>query len=211
LIAMLALLHFAACGSEDPDSEGGAAAAATPDASPDTGTDPPETPAAGRAAAPPTIGGEVVGDPLGGCSRGTLEPDFESAPLAGPAVVEGALPPGDYLISTTYLQLRQEPEAQRRFGQLMQPIMAELAARPGLLAISVGSSRACGVARTLSVWQDDIAMLGFVGSAAHGAAVASVQEVSRGGSLVTHWAGNETQASWPAAAEHAGRDEGPFY
>lgn len=151
------------------------------------------------------------GASFAGCSRGALEQDFAAAPLAGAGVVDGKLRAGDYVISATYLQLRQEPAAQQRFGELMGPIMAELQTRPGLVAISLGSSSRCGVARTLSVWQDDIAMFGFVASEAHGAAVSAVREVSRGGSLVTHWAGDAAQATWSAAAEHAAQEDGPFY
>jgi heme-degrading monooxygenase HmoA len=126
-------------------------------------------------------------------------------------VVDGKLRAGNYVISATYLQLRQEPMAQQRFGELMGPILAELQTRPGLLAISLGTSSRCGVARTLSVWQEDIAMFGFVASPAHTAAVRAVKEVSRGGSLVTHWTGDAAQATWSAAAEHAAQDDGPLY
>ena len=152
-----------------------------------------------------------VDEPLEGCERGTLEDDFGAQPLMGPGVVNGALEPGSYLFSTTYLRLRREPAAQMRFGQLMEPILADLMSRDGLVAFSLGGSDACGVARTLTVWRDDSAMLGFVTSAAHGAAVRSVSEVSRGGSLVTHWAGSEGEGSWQRAANKAGLDDGPFY
>lgn len=150
-------------------------------------------------------------DPFQNCRRSLLEADFEPSPLAGVGLVDGVLPPGEYLYSTTYLQLRQEPGAQARFEELMGPIMADLAQRPGLLAISLGLSSECGVARTLSVWRDDVAMLDFVTSSAHGAAVRSVGEVSRGGSLVTHWLGNESEATWQVAAQRAGAEQGPFY
>jgi hypothetical protein len=145
------------------------------------------------------------------CARGTLEPDFQPMPLSGPNVHEGKLAAGDYVISTTYLQLRQDPQAQMRFGQLMQPILADLATRPGLLAVSLGTAPMCGIARTLSVWRDEAAMFDFVLSSAHSAAMASVGEVSRGGSLVTHWSGDAAAATWEAAAERAGAEEGPLY
>jgi hypothetical protein len=158
-----------------------------------------------------TLTTDAAADSSEECSRGIIEPDLESAPLAGSAVADGVLKPGSYLYSTTYLQLRQEPKAQQRFGELMQGILAELQTRPGLLAISLGTSRSCGIARTLSVWQDDVAMLGFVTSAAHSAAIGSVTEVSRGGSLVTHWSGDASDATWQSAAEHAIAEDGPFY
>lgn len=145
------------------------------------------------------------------CERGALESDLQAAPLAGPGLVNGALPPGRYVFSTTYLRLRPEPAAQQRFGALMEPIMADLMARPGLLAVALGVSAQCGTARTFTVWQDEVAMLDFVTGEAHGAAVAAVGEVSRGGSLVTHWLGEEDDADWSVAARRAAADEGPFY
>ncbi|HTU61120.1 MAG TPA: hypothetical protein VMF89_21850, partial [Polyangiales bacterium] len=119
--------------------------------------------------------------------------------------------PGTYLVSTTYLALQQAPEAQQRFNALMGPIMKELAQRDGLLALSTGASIECGSVRTLSVWRDEVAMFGFVTSAAHAAAIAAIGEVSRGGSIVTHWQGDDSTVSWAAAAEHAGVDDGPLY
>lgn len=195
-VRALLFMSAVACedGSDDPTSAQSGGASAT-----DGGS------------APDVARGTDSGTPFGDCSRGTLEQDFAAAPLAGAGVVDGKLRAGNYVISATYLQLRQEAAAQQRFGELMGPILAELQTRPGLVAISLGTSSRCGVARTLSVWEDDIAMLGFVASKAHGAAVSSVNQVSRGGSLVTHWAGDSTQATWSAAAEQAAKDDGPFY
>lgn len=195
-LSALLFLSTAACedGSDDPIAAEPSGASA-----PDGGS----VPDASRVA--------DSGNPFADCSRGTLEQDFGAAPLAGVGVVDGKLRAGSYVISATYLQLRQDPAAQQRFGELMGPIMADLQTRKGLVAISLGTSSRCGVARTLSVWEDDIAMFGFVASEAHGAAVSSVKQVSRGGSLVTHWTGDAAQATWSAAAEHAGQDDGPLY
>lgn len=188
------VLIGAACGSDsEPEPFGSAAGSGT-------------VPAAGSGGS--SADAEVI---AADCSRGVVEPDFQAAPLAGPAVRDGQLTPGDYVISSTYLQLRQEPAAQARFGELMQGIMADIAARPGLLAVSLGSAPSCGVARTLSIWRDDVAMLEFVSSPAHTAAMSSVTQVSRGGSIVTHWSGDATSATWQSAAEYLAADEGPFY
>jgi hypothetical protein len=153
----------------------------------------------------------AAADPFAACDPGVIESDFQERTLRGSDAPEGTLPVGQYIISTTYLALRQDGAAQARFGQLMEPIRADLATRQGLLAYSLGSSRSCGAARTLAVWRDDIAMIGFVTGPAHGPAAASVTEVSRGGSLVTHWQGDEASANWAAAAEHAGAYDGPRY
>lgn len=145
------------------------------------------------------------------CARGHLEADFMAGPLMGPGVVDGALDAAEYVLSTTYLELRQEPGAQRRFGELMGPIMADLMKRDGLVAVALGTSQECGTARTLSIWRDDVAMMGFVVGDAHRAAMGAVREVSRGGSLVTHWLGDQRDATWATAAQRAGDETGPFY
>ena len=145
------------------------------------------------------------------CQRGVIEPDFDPSELDGPGVQDGKLVAGDYVLSTTFLELRVDPASQQRFGELMGPILADLKAREGLLAVSLGNSAQCGSARTLAVWRDDVAMFGFVTGSAHSAAMASVGEVSRGGSVVTHWAGNAAEATWSKAAEHIGAEDGPFY
>jgi len=147
----------------------------------------------------------------GDCQRGTLESDFEPTPLAGAGVKDGALVAGNYVISTTYLQLEQEPLAQQRFGQVVAAIMTDLKSRDGLLAVSLGTSASCGSARTLSVWRDELAMLAFVAGDAHSRAIGAVSQLSRGGSIVTHWLGDTSQISWQSAAEHIGADDGPFY
>jgi hypothetical protein len=145
------------------------------------------------------------------CARGHLEADFTAGPLMGPGVVDGALVAAEYMLSTTYLELRQEPDAQRRFGALMGPIMADLMKREGLVAVALGTSQECGTARTLSIWRDDVAMMSFVVGDAHRAAMGAVREVSRGGSLVTHWLGDQGDATWATAAQRAGDENGPFY
>jgi hypothetical protein len=137
--------------------------------------------------------------PPSSCQRGTLEPDFAAAPLAGVAVDASGLRPGRYIISSTYLQL--DPDARPTFDQLIQPILADLETRDGLLALSLGQSESCVALRTLGVWRDDAAMIAFVTSPAHTAAMTRVTDISRGGSVVTHWLGDETSASWEAAVE----------
>ncbi|HEU4532705.1 MAG TPA: hypothetical protein VFS00_01260 [Polyangiaceae bacterium] len=160
-----------------------------------------------------------------GCERGAIEADLNEGPPGGaPSIVSptaprwqgpgvdpatGALRPGNYVLSSTYLALR--PEARPRFGELMGPISADLQTRPGLVAISLALSESCASARTLSVWESEDAMYGFVASDAHGAAVRAVGEVSRGQSVVTHWSGNEAKATWAEAAQALARDDGPIY
>jgi heme-degrading monooxygenase HmoA len=151
-------------------------------------------------------------DPLADCTRGQMEADLESSPLAGSAVREdGTLAPGRYIVSSTYLRLQPGEVALARFQQLMGPIAQALETQEGLVAIQLAASERCGTARTLSVWRDAEAMYGFVVGPAHQAAVEAVGEVSRGGSIVTHWEDDERGATWEKAARQLAADPGPFY
>ena len=150
--------------------------------------------------------------PLADCTRDSLEADLRSFPLTGSAVrADGTLEPGRYVVSSTYLRLRPEPAAQARFGELMGPISQSLQAQQGLVALQLATSERCGTARTLSVWRDEAAMYAFVVGDAHQAAIVSVEEVSRGGSIVTHWEDDERGVTWSTAAQRLGADPGPFY
>jgi len=195
LAASLALL---ACGSDDDTTSDLSAneALTSDDTTPDDDTTPANDPS--EPATPPAS-----------CARGTLEPDFTSAPLAGAAVDADGLRPGQYIVSSTYLQLN--PDARATFDQLIGPVLADLETRDGLLALSLGQSEACVALRTLAVWRDDAAMIAFVTSPAHTAAMTRVTDISRGGSVVTHWTGDATSATWTVAAEELAASDGPEY
>lgn len=159
-----------------------------------------------------------VPDPVDpSCTRGSLEADFAvSAPMSGRAVgADGALAPPPagtkYVLSSTYLRLQKGERVAKRFRELMAPINAALATHDGLMAIQFAFSEKCTVARTLSVWRDEAAMYKFVGTQAHSAAVSEVSDVSRGGSVVTHWLGTEAEATWDVARARLGADDGPQY
>ena len=152
------------------------------------------------------------------CERGVLEADFELfAPFGGPGVdpATGKLRPSagePYIISSTYIRLRPEPAAQQAFGELMGPIAGALQQQPGLAAVLLGSSMTCGTARTLTVWASEEEMYAFVGGAPHAAAMAAVGQVSRGGSLATHWVATGTAAAeWPSVLPQLRAYDGPLY
>jgi hypothetical protein len=159
------------------------------------------------------------GDPFAACSRDVLEADLEMpGPLAGPGVdpATGALKPppsgSAYMVSTTYLTLNQAQEAQARFGELMGPLQESLAAQAGLVALQFGTSKACGTARTLSIWVSQEGMYDFVLGPAHTEAMSSIGEISRGGSVVAHWEASSPDAmTWEEAARQVGALDGPFY
>jgi quinol monooxygenase YgiN len=167
--------------------------------------------------------GDDEGDETGGpsapndpCSSGALEADLgnEDGSLAsskvvwhGPGVDEasGALKPGSYVLSSTYLRMKTEPQTQGRVQQVSDPIITDFQSRPGLVAFAFASSDSCTVARTFTVWESEEAMYAFVSSDAHRAAAGTLSEVSRGRSAVTHWSGTEADATWPKALAELGK------
>ncbi|OJH37926.1 antibiotic biosynthesis monooxygenase [Cystobacter ferrugineus] len=160
------------------------------------------------AAPPPTKEPET--DP---CQRGVLEPDFQAASaLQGPGVdANGQLSPGSYIISSTYLRMRSTVEAQTEFDAAVVDLNETLATQPGLLAIQFGGSESCNTKRTLTVWKDEASMYQFVASPPHRRAMLKVGVMSRGGGIVTSWAGDERGATWSEAIEHLARETRPTY
>jgi heme-degrading monooxygenase HmoA len=156
------------------------------------------------------------GDVEDGCARGALESDLGLTPMSGPMVSgEGTLmAPGNegYVVSSTFLRLKDGETSNKRFQELFTPILAGFAARPGMLAFQLGLSASCNTARTLSVWSSSEAMYEFVTSDEHMAAVNAVDEVSRGGSVVVHWdAATLEESSWAEGARKLAASTGPFY
>lgn len=162
-----------------------------------------------QATVPPLASTERASTPQ--CERGILESDLFTLPLDSADVSFGALKPGQYVVSSTYLRLIDSDAASAKFWEVMFPIIEDLGTRKGLAALSLGLSLECNTARTLSVWRDDIAMLEFVAGSAHVAAVAAGSQLNRGGSVVMHWTGNETQATWEVAAQKLAEYDGPIF
>ena len=153
-------------------------------------------------------------DPQGlECEPGRLASDFRMAgPLAGPGVGEdGKLVAGTYVVGATYLRLKPDVAAQQKFNEVVGPISLALMSQPGLVALQIGSSDECGTARTFSVWESEEAMYNFVGGGPHGAAVGAIGQVSRGGSIVTHWETGPEGATWEEALKRLAAVEGLGY
>ncbi len=158
-------------------------------------------------------------DPPGiaGCKRSVLEADFSPfGPMSGAGVdpATGALGPlpAGAVASSTYLALAPGDTVNKRFSELMGPIMKEIATQPGLIGWQLAASSSCGSARTLTVWKDEASMLAFVMGPAHSTAMASAHEVSRGGSVVTSWEPKSAaEVSWESAAKQLATTYGPYY
>jgi hypothetical protein len=153
-----------------------------------------------------------AGAPSDGCTRGELEADFKGAPVPLAVGPLGDPPPQGYVVSSTYLRLRHDETAKSRFRELNGPILADVLSRPGLLALEFAIDEKCNTARTKSVWASTEAMYEFVGGEAHSHAMQSVDELSRGGSAVTHWTAKTlAETSWDEAAIRLRGDGGPIY
>lgn len=229
------LLVLASCGGDDGDDDTGADSVAQTDTSGDPITDPttdtgrpdetgdPSDTVADTSA--DTSADTTTEDPFAACERGVLEPDLMSQDMEGNFVPIGWFGAGvdpetgelvddgsTYVVSATYLTLRPEPDAEAAFGEVMGPIIPALYGNPGLVASQLGVSMSCATARTFTVWRDEAAMMAFVTSAAHGAAVARIGEISRGASLVTHWTeAPVAEITWEVALQRLEQDEGPLY
>lgn len=140
------------------------------------------------------------------CTKDSLEADgLDSAELA-------ALPAGQYVITTTYLRLPLKKSALKRFNELVAPMTDELKAHQGLVRVTTRLSTSCNTARTLSVWKSELEMYRFVNGSSHAKAMAAVSQVSRGGSVTTHWLGSESDATWQTATQKLAADtDGPTY
>ncbi|WP_437911604.1 hypothetical protein WME73_28650 [Sorangium sp. So ce302] len=131
--------------------------------------------------------------------------DLQSAPFGGPGFADGALTgtaQDSYVVSSTLLWMKPDEAAQRRFGELMGPILAQLPAQEGLIGFTLGTSAKCGYARTITVWKDEEAMGKFVMSDAHLSAMSAASAVSVHG-VVTQWTvgAGDLPMSWEAARE----------
>jgi hypothetical protein len=148
------------------------------------------------------------------CVRSTLEGDLKLiGALSGPDVdpATGALKPGSYLVSSTYLKLATDAKGQKAFQDSMKGINAAIPNYPGLSAYQLATSDSCVTARTLSVWKDEASMYRFVGVEAHANAIALIELISRGGSVVTHWADTEAGATFEKAVQQLAVEVGPFF
>lgn len=118
-----------------------------------------------------------------------VETDFEDdIALGGPGFdPETGLtgePQEAYLVATTQIYLRADKLDE--FGSLAGAVLETLGGSEGMLAFGIGSSQTCGLARTLSIWSSEEAMLSFVMSDAHASAMVQAPEISFTG-RTTHW------------------------
>ena len=92
--------------------------------------------------------------------------------------------PGPFLAATTHLTLKEGAEVQQRFDALMSAISEELPETPGFVGVSL--AQGTEGYRTLTVWEDEAAMLGWVTSPAHIDAMVATPDIINEG-RTTHW------------------------
>jgi heme-degrading monooxygenase HmoA len=111
-----------------------------------------------------------------------------------------------YLASTTLIAVK--PESQGRFFQLMMPFFAQLPEQEGLIGYQLAQSDKCGYGRTVTVWRDEEAMMAFVMSDNHVAAMSEAPGISSA-AVVTSWeiTAAEVPLSWDVAREKAAATE----
>ncbi|MBC8070725.1 MAG: hypothetical protein IAG13_20510 [Deltaproteobacteria bacterium] len=209
LLCATTVANFA-CGDDDSDSDS--------DAVDDSSTGDPaatdvESSGSDETAAAESSTGD---DPFADCTRSVLEADlFGKDAWMGPGVDPDTgmlIDDGStYVVSATYLALQPGAPALAAFDEVIEPIGPALLGNAGLIAVQLGNSIECNSARTFAVWRDEAAMMEFVMGDAHAAAIMRVGEISRGGSLVTHWSAEVSGINWDAALAKLEADEGPFY
>ena len=140
----------------------------------------------------------------GGSTPACVEDDLvELGPFGGPGfdASKGGLvgtPLDSDVVATTVLTER--PEAQAKFFQLSTAAIGRANQSDGFIGFSVGTSKKCGTARTITVWKSPEAMMTFVASPEHAACMAASSEVSVTGSFTM---GTATAAEVPPSFETA--------
>jgi hypothetical protein len=95
-----------------------------------------------------------------------------------------------YTVSSTYGTPKPGADGKPvmdRYYALFGAIQTQLESQPGLLALWLSQSPACGSGRTLALWKSEELMYDFVFSPPHLAAMNAVEDVLQPGYAVTHW------------------------
>ena len=109
-----------------------------------------------------------------------------------------------YLASTTVIAIKPDEASGKRFFELSGPVIGQLPQMEGVIGWEVALSDKCGYGRTITVWRNEEAMMGFVMSDAHVAAMSESTSVSTA-AVVTSWEipAAEIPLSWDAARAKA--------
>jgi heme-degrading monooxygenase HmoA len=99
----------------------------------------------------------------------------------------GLQPPiqASYVAATTVLLQSSDPAKQASFNQYFVPVMADVQKAPGLIGLQIARSDKCHYGRTLTVWKDADALMAFVTSPNHAAAVAHATQTGDAEAVVS--------------------------
>jgi heme-degrading monooxygenase HmoA len=144
-----------------------------------------------------TKSSEIAG---AGCTHDQLEADLQTegfmGPLVDPTTRELKLVAGEqYVVSSTYGVPKPGEDGApltERYRQLFGAVEQQLKREPGLLALQLSQSDACGSGRTLAIWKTEDQMYDFVLSQAHRDAMSAASEILQPGYAVTHWSATST-------------------
>lgn len=94
---------------------------------------------------------------------------------------------GPFVGSTTMLILKPGDEPKATFDKHMAVLSEKIKTQPGLIGVSLALPIGTDGYRTLTVWESEEAMLEWVVSDEHTAAMAEMADKSAEGSAVTSW------------------------
>lgn len=117
--------------------------------------------------------------------------------------VAPALPPPPYVAAATFLPAPSGPGRQA-FHRAREAVQAALDTCPGLLRYSLQRQLFGRSFWTLTVWQDEAAMRGFVQASVHAAAMRAVPNTAEMGGRFTHWVTDDPLVPWSEAYAHLG-------
>jgi len=119
------------------------------------------------------------------------EADFEAPFFMGPAfdptsgVLLEPLPDG-HIIATTAGWSKLDQASGELLGEHSNFVIMDIFQHEGLLGATFGLSETCGAARTLSIWRDEAALMGFVTGTVHATAISEAISSTRAWET-THW------------------------
>jgi heme-degrading monooxygenase HmoA len=131
-----------------------------------------------------------------------LAQPFEGPAFEGGGRLKADVPDGTYIVSSTVISIKDDEASQKRFQELADQLFAAIGTQPGLLGWSRSLIIGGNEYRTLTIWQDEEAMLGWVTSDLHSQAMAEGPDFSSGGAVVS-WAA--TKAELPPTFDEAKR------
>jgi len=130
-------------------------------------------------------------------------------PFEGPGIEDGALKDpreGAYLVSTTRIALADTNEAGEAFSSHMEKLQAALPDQPGVVGWSFAFTPFTNDEyRTLAIWESEEAMLAWVVSDVHAAAMGDFAEhgyAEAGETTTWEASADELPPTWEQAREH---------